>query len=602
MVRIILAVVLWVSVSPAVSAAADPPQRPKGADFPYPARAPVVISLNGYETARARLSKLIAAAVPDDAQKLTKVIDGELSRLLDGRKLTAMRQDARMFLVLNDLAALFEDETPPVALLIPITTYKDFRESFLTRDELKSLDQGREGVDAIKTAAFGEEKPAFMVDLKDYVALSLNKSTANGYVAKYVRGTLDGMGPDLAESFLKADLAVYVNMNAVNDQFGDQIRAFKGLIDFGLQQAAQQGAIPGFSARQMDAVKVVLKGAFQGVEDSRAVVLSVEFKREGLVVRLQARFAELSESAKLLARQAPRQMSEVGKLPSGLGVYAAMSFDRTIADALREVHQEFSTTADDARGIKLIERHMRDLAAADYQGEYSASSAPGSSITIAQYKDPGKAVRALTKAYKAIAPGGSVNAVILKTAPRVTDEFESVKDFKFSEVRLNYDLAATVAGLPDQTREATLQLLKRTVPEKTIMWIGTDGKTVVHLTADNWTAAQALLEKFLDGKSLVGSHASYRATRAQLPRDVNYLLIAETSSALNTLFDALRTTGEAIPGFPKLPTLKPIKGEPAYVGLSVTLNGDTATATGFVPIGAMTVARKLLEPLLKKID
>jgi hypothetical protein len=589
-------------VTPNARAAAPvPPEGGKAVSFPYPAKAPIVVCLNGYDKARDRLNALLKAALPDDAAKITKLIDGELDKLLEGRKLTAIRKDARAFLVLNDLSGLFDD-TPPVSVLIPVTGYQDFKESFLTKEELKTLDRGRDGVDAIKTAAFGEEMAVFLVDLKEYVALTIDKPTAEIYAGKYTPGTVDAMGSDLAESFLKADLAAYVNMDAINDQFGDQIRGFKGLIDFGLQQAQQQGMLPGFNKRQMEALKVILKGMFQGVEDCRAVVLAAEFKPEGLALRLQARFAENSASAKLLAQERPIAMAEVAKLPTGLGIYGGTRFGRTITESIRDISQEFSTTEDDERGAMLIEQHLKDLAAAGHEGDFTATAAPGTAITVSNYKDPAKAARALTKTYKAIAAGGKVNSVIVKAAPRVSDEAATHRGFTFTEVVVKYDFDATVAGFPEPAKDAMLQSLKRTMSEKTTMWIGTDGKVVVQLMAEDWGAAKGLLDKYLDAKPSVGADAGFKLTRSQLPAETNLLLIAETGAALASLTDSLRSVGDAVPGLPKIGPLKPVKGDPTYVGLAVTLKGDTASVTAFIPTGAITVARKMLGPLFKNIE
>jgi len=410
------------------------------------------------------------------------------------------------------------------------------------------------------------------------------------------------MGSELAESFLKADLAVYVNMDAIHNQFGDQIRAFKGVIDFALQQAQQQGMFPGFSKRQMDAMKVVLKGVFQGIEDCRAVVVMAEFQPDGLALRLQSRFVENSPSAKLLGLEHPTPLEEVSKLPTGLGLYGGTKFGKTIAEALRDINQDFSTSDDDARGAMLIEEHLKDLAAAGHQADFTASTAPGLSITVSNYQEPAKAARALTKIYKAIAAGGKANSAILKAAPRVSDEAEKHREFMFSEVLLKYDFEATVAGLPDQVKDATLENLKRTLNEKTTMWIGTDGNVVVQLTAKDWTAAKGLLDKYLDGKQSVGADAGFKLTRSHLATDANMLFIAETGSALTMLVDSLRSTGEALPGFPTLPPLKKVKGDPTYVGMSVTLKGDTASVTAFVPTSAITVGRKMLDALFKNIE
>ena len=603
MTRCLLAVLVVALACPRADAAPVIADAGKGIVFPYPASAPVVVSLNGYDSARDRLSKLLTASLPKNAKDITKLLDGGLDKLFEGRKLTGIRKDARAFFVLNDLAELL-DETPAMSVLVPITTYKEFLESFLTKAELKTFDKGRDGVDAIKTAAFGEETTLLLVDLKEYVALTADKPTADSYTGKYTHGTSDAMGTEAAGTFAAADIAIYVNMDAINELYADQIKALRALIKFGLDQAQQQGALGAFTKQQIATLETVLKGFVQGVEDCRAVVLAAEFKPEGLLVRLQARFAENSPSAKFIAAEPHSTFAELAKLPAGLNTYQSTKFSKTVGDLMRELSQEFVTTEDDAKGAALIESHLKDLAAAGPGSEVTAASSPDAAITVSEYKDPEKAAKAISKAYRAVAAGGRVNGVVVKTAPRVGDEAEKHAGFTFSSVYLNYDFEATVAALPEGTKDGTIEALKRTVFEKTYHWVGTDGKVVVRLTAKDWDTAKKLLVLHLDGKTTLGAAPGFARLREQLPAEASMLYVAEVDAGLDTIIATLKNVGDVIPGFPRLGV--PKKGNrdgPSYVGIAVSLKGDTATVTAFVPTSAITKAYKVIEALLpKKVD
>jgi len=598
MLRFAFAALAIAVAAPILSAA----EAGKGTVLPFPAKAPIVVSINGYDTARVRLTKMLAAALPKDADKITKLLDAEIEKLFEGRKLTAVRKDARVFVVLNDLASVIQD-TPAVCVLVPVTSHKEFLKTFLTKEEIGTIEHGKNGVDAIKSAAFGEEKPAFLVDLKDYTAITLDKTTGDAFADKFDKANSDQMGSEPAETFLKADVAVYVNMDAINDQFGDQIKAIKGLIDFGLQQAAGQGALGAMTKKQIESLKSLLKGLVQGVEDCRSVVLGAEFRPEGVFVKLQARFTENSPSAKLLASEKPETMVDIGKLPRGLGTYSATKFGKAIGDIFRDMGQEFATTEDDAKGADLLEKHLKDVAAAGPGAEFSASLPPGATLSVTAYKEANKAATALSKAFKAIAAGGKVNGIVVKTAPRVGDEAEKHAGFTFSSVNLNFDFEASVAALPAELKESALEAFKRMVPEKAVQWIGTDGKVVVRVSAKDWDAAKKLLDQYLDGKGSIGSVAGFKQVREQLPAEANLLLIAEMESAINGLVNSMRPAAEAIPGFPHLGILKkPEGGRHAYVGLAVTVKGDIASVTGFVPVGAIETASKMLESLFKKVE
>ena len=236
LLRAALAVVALATLAPLSHAAAPVPgEAGKAITFPYPAKAPIVVQVNGIGAARDRLTAMLKAAVPDEVAALNTQVDAGLKELLADRKLTAISKDGRAFLVVNNIESLFEN-TPAVSLLVPVTGYNEFRESFLTADERKTFEAGKNGVDEVKVNLLGGEHAVYMIDLKEYVAITPDKGTAETYSLKYTKATTAAMPPALAKSFVAADVAVYVNLDVINDAYGDQIRAFKGLIDFGIQQ------------------------------------------------------------------------------------------------------------------------------------------------------------------------------------------------------------------------------------------------------------------------------------------------------------------------------------------------------------------------------
>ena len=83
---------------------------------------------------------------------------------------------------------------------------------------------------------------------------------------------------------------------------------------------------------------------------------------------------------------------------------------------------------------------------------------------------------------------------------------------------------------------------------------------------------------------------------------VSILMMLETGNSLTTLLEALRAMEGAIPDFPKIGKIKPLDGEPTFIGIAVALKSDTATANVFVPVKAITAGRKLLDNLFKSIE
>ena len=166
-----------------------------------------------------------------------------------------------------------------------------------------------------------------------------------------------------------------------------------------------------------------------------------------------------------------------------------------------------------------------------------------------------------------------------------------------------FDCAQTCTSCADACLgESTLAQLKNMLSEKTTVWVGTDGKSVVQALAKDWDAVSAALDGYLSGKNPIADTAGYKLTRKNLPADASYLMLMETGQTLTTLLDTVRAMEGAIPGFPKVGAVKPLKGDPSFVGVAITFKGDAAGFNLFVPAAAVGTARKMLDGLIKKVE
>lgn len=590
-----------VLLAPCAPAAPVPPvPDAKPVTFPFRDKAPIVVQLNGLGTARERLEAMLTAALPDDAPKLNKQIGAALDAVFVGRKLAAIPPAARVYFTVENVEQL-AGNVPAVALFVPVTGYKEFRDTFLTADERKSFEAGR-GVDEVKLALGGEPTAAHMVDLKGYVLVTPDRATADAYAKKFERATSTGMPAECAKAFLASDIGLYVNVDFLNDTYGDQIRGFKQLIDFGLQQAQMGAMLPGLNKAQLETAKTMIGGAFQAVEDCRGVAVGIEFRPEGLALRVQAQFADDTPSARVLKAEQPSALADVAKLPGGLAQYTGSKWGPKFADVLRGLNQEFAPADDDAKGAAALADRLKDVLAAGPKGDVTASGPPNVALTVSAYAKPDDAVTALAGRFEAIGAGGRVFGVALKNAPKLTSGARKHRGFVFTEIKLALDFEATVAGLPEPLRDSTVAQLKRAITEKSGVWIGTDGKSVAQAVGTDWDAVAGALDSFLDGKNQLGDAPGYKLTRKNLPADANMLLLMETGHTISSLFDAVGGIAAVVPNFPPLGKLKPTGGEPSYIGLAVTLKNDAAGVTLFVPGTAIAAGRKMLADVFKLFD
>ncbi|MFO0802296.1 MAG: hypothetical protein U0791_04135 [Gemmataceae bacterium] len=571
--------------------------------LPYPAKAPLVLHIHGVERSRERLAKMLEALPQAEAKQIKKGLEDGLTQLLKDRKLDAVVPDGRTFLVVNDIAKLV-DEEPAVSLLIPVTSYKGFKDSLLTATERKSVEKAGNGFESFKFSAGGEDRTFYLVDVKGYAVVTPNKDTAEVYAGKYTPAQSGAMGPDLSGSFLNADVSLFVNMDVINDLYGDQIRQGRQFMDFALGQAQNMGMIPGLGKQQLDMAKAMIGGVFQVVEDSKGIVLALEFRPEGLNVRGQVRFADDTTSADVLKMETPTALADLSKLPKGLSTYGGSKLGKKFTDLGAKFSQEFLAGEDDEKGAERIAKLQAEILAAGPAGSYSASKSPDRGLTVTTYKDPQRALDSLAKLYAGLGEGGKFSTIALKSKPVVTPKAGTHRDIDFTEVKLSFDFAAAVEALPEPAREPALNQFKRLMNEKTTYWYGTDGKALIQITAKDWAAAKQLLDEYLDSKAAVGGDAGFQVVRKNLPQEASLLYLLETGDVVMALVEQVKSVAQAIPGggLPPVGGVKPVKGDASYLGFALTLKPQVATGDMFIPGGAMNVAVKMLAPLFRNVE
>jgi len=599
-----LAATLFAALASTERAAAAPaPAAGPNVALPYPAKVPLVLQINGFERVRDRLGKMLESLPPAEAKQAKKGLDDGLAHLLKDRKLDALPKEGRLFVVVHDFAKLADAE-PAVSFLLPVTSYKEFKDTMLSAEERKSIEKAGAGIESMKSSAAGNEETLYLVDLKGYVAVSPSKETAEVYAGKYTPAQSAAMGADLAGSFLGADISLYVNMDVINDMYGEQIRQFKGLIDFALGQAQNMGMIPGLGKQQLELAKTMIGGMFQAIEDSKGLVLAAEFRADGLNLRGQIRFADDSMSADILKLETPTTLAEIGKLPKGLNTYGGSKFGKKFVDLGKKFAQDFLAGEDDEKGAERIAKLQSELAAAAPQGEFSASSTPDRSLSVTAYKDAPRAVDATVKLFEGLGGSGKFSSLVLKEKPKITAKAATHRDFTFTEIQMSFDFAATVEALPEPAREVALAQFKRVMNEKSTFWIGTDGKVLANITAKNWDAAKQLLDEYLDGKSGIAADAGFQVARKNLPAEASLVYLLETGQVVTLLVEQAKAVGQAIPGgaFPQIGSVKPVKGDATYIGFALVLKPQVASVDLFVPGTAMNVATKMIAPLFRNVE
>src|SRR5262249_27102825 len=132
---------------------------------------------------------------------------------------------------------------------------------------------------------------------------------------------LDGkLKKEMAKKLLDADLAAYVNMTAVNKQYGPQIQAGRQMIGFFSGQAAEQ-----LGKKYAEMLQELLNGFFQFGEDGTAIHLTTEFLTDGLAFHFETRIGNETKTNDLFKAAKKSTFENMGKLPVGQLGYTGMS-------------------------------------------------------------------------------------------------------------------------------------------------------------------------------------------------------------------------------------------------------------------------------------
>jgi hypothetical protein len=575
---------------PAVFAAPVPAGgKPKDvSEVPVSADAVLVVQVNGVDRTKGRVLKMLEGVDAGVAKEAAAKIDEHLRELLEGRDLKGVDPAGRVFLAVGSFADLGNAD-PPVAVAIPVPDYKTFREKGLTVAERKSFAAGKDGVDEIEFEPSGQT--LYLVGNKaGYVIATPNKETAEGYAGKFEPLTGKRLGT-LADSFLAADVAVYLNVEKVNEVHGEQIQQGKQLFNLILQQGAG-----GLDKRQAEAARVVFDGLFQVIADAKGLVIAADARPEGANLRLDTAFQADTPSANVLAKEKPSPLAALNDLPKGMTAYSASRWGKAFADLQRALGGEFAAPDGDDKLAEAIENWTAAFAAADGESVTVAGSEM-STLSAAAFADPGKVTDAKLKMMRKLTGGATYSNLVLKQNPEVTEGDKKHAGFTLHAAGIEVDYAASVRDLADEAaKEVAIAAMKKLVPEKQTVWFGHDGKRFVQVSAKDWAVAKKLLDGFTDPKARVGDDPAFAATRKQLPAEAGYLSLFDTAETLGAISDYLGMFGEAVPvpGV-ELPRLVKPKGDPTFVGVAFTVQPRSARFDLFVPTGAVKAVRQAIE-------
>jgi hypothetical protein len=557
-----------------------------------PPKAIATVQINGIGRVQDRLDKLLKDAVPDRADEVSKIVRNAIAEALAGRDTKALQPDGRVLVAIADIEKLPDDAT--LTFLFPVKNNNDFRSQFLTDGERKSLKKDGD----LETLLWEDRKaPFYLVNLKGYVAVSSDKETATRYAKGEIGGVAKQLSADTARTFLDADVGLFINVREVNTRYGDQLKKYKSLADLFLKGDTVQGV----SKTQLEQLKGVIEAAFQVVEHGTAAVLAVEFRPDGLALHGLAQFADNTTTAEALKKHKPTTLAEIGTLPAGQMAYSAGilpgSDSRTSA-----LMDAFAVDDTDPVAKEKVEQLQMEVAGFDRGLTLATGKMAGASLETIESRYAAKIVAARLGMLKALTKEGSFGGVPLKNKPEIAEKAETIGGFALHRATFAYDFDRAVSELPEEQRDAAKASVKRTVGgDESMVWVGTDGRVVLQLSAAKWDDAKALAEAYLSPAARLEQDEAFQFTRKQLPAEATMLVVLDTAQTVYSLYGIFQGAAGAVPGLSKAqPNAKAPAGKPAYIGIALVLRPGHGGFDVFIPATAADPVRRLVKPLLEE--
>lgn len=212
-----------------------------------------------------RLNAFLKNALPEQANRIKSQIE-EALKAPGGRELKGITPEGPIFIIINEVPSP-GPEDPKFAFLIPVTKYETFRDALLKEEERNGLKVDQHGYETVLL----EGKETYFVNRKNGYAAVTNDAKAAALFAKKYDGLDTTLDRAVAKRFMDADASVYVDLEAVIKQHGDNIR--QGLDS--LEQALGEAPV-----KMTEQVKEILPTLRQAILDSKALLVTVDLRRK----------------------------------------------------------------------------------------------------------------------------------------------------------------------------------------------------------------------------------------------------------------------------------------------------------------------------------
>lgn len=550
-----------------------------------PADADMVVRIRNIDQVRDNMIKMIEATTPALAPQAKQSIEAGFDQLMNQVGREALQTSAPVLLIMKLPKPEEAGKAPPMALFVQSKNYAALQKAVAKSEPKVSHQPG--GYDQVKG---NDAETDYTYKASEFVAVSNDESLIRA-IAK-PSSTFDKiLNPTLRKSLFTGDLGLYLNVTSVQRQYGDQIEGVRQGIMATLD--TQMGATTPEIAKT---AKSVYAGLFDAIKDGQALVLNFAFSGQGLGLAGDVTAKPGTATAKALTGPKTARGDALAKLPDDQTSYIFFNGTSDLIQRMQNMSMSMFTGPGEKPSPEM-QKALELQRAAGFQDMAIASGITSNSgvqgVTLATYKNPQKAIDAITAIVRAGKTSKSPMADIIKEVV-VEPKAQSYRGFSLNHSKVVFDLDKFAKMQPNIPNYRNM--LKAMLGEAINNWYGTDGKQVVSVVAPDWAKARSLLDAAFSGQRGIGKTKSYQTVRSKLPAQVNGLFLMSMQGLVQQLSV---TFGSMMPDNPAVKNHASLPKEPVLVGGAMTTTPGALQFQVFVPSAVGEVFEKGLLPLFQ---
>ncbi len=388
-------------------------------------------------------------------------------------------------------------------------------------------------------------------------------------IAKPGAGLGKAMPAEVRERFLAGDIGLYLDIPALNQQYGPLVeQAGPGLI----AQVEQQ---PNGDKNAKNA-KIMLDALIAALKVGERLVLSLDFDAKGLTMSGLATVKAGSPAAKNLASARTGTGKLLERLPDDKMIYI-FTADRPVPPMGVQAKQ--STPALD----KAVDARMKALEGRLVMG---MSWMPIQFISLADPSDPKAVVKATLEATRARRASGQEKSTIQPDAL-------TYGGFRFNRIKSELD-AQQIAKATKNSTPNSDQILKMIFTGKSLTTLmGTDGKLFLEVSGNDEDQLRKQVDAVKAARRGLGAAAAWKALRPRFPENVSVLVLLSAQETAKALLQGIGASANR-------PDLKPpadLPKAPALLGFALISSPKGYDFRLIIPSDVGPVFEKGLAPL-----